>query len=195
MINFLSKWIEGIAVAVIMASIFEMILPNGNIKKYIKVVLGIFIIFSIISPFVNKKVLYDIELPKELKDYTIQNTINAQTEDLNKIYKNTFEKEIIQTVKKNGYEVYKCNVEGNFDAEKQNVGITKIELVLESKILIEEEKNDNTIKIKDVEKIEIGEKKEDTDLKKITDKEIKQLKKALSERYEIEPKTIDIQIR
>ena len=38
MIEFLSKWIEGIAIAVIIASIFEMILPNGNIKKYVKAI-------------------------------------------------------------------------------------------------------------------------------------------------------------
>ena len=56
MIEFLSKWIEGIAIAVIIASIFEMILPNGNIKKNVKVILGIYIVFSIISPFSESKV-------------------------------------------------------------------------------------------------------------------------------------------
>ena len=53
MIKFLSSWVEGIAIAVIVASIFEMILPNGNIKKYVKIVLGIFIIFNIIGVAIN----------------------------------------------------------------------------------------------------------------------------------------------
>ena len=35
MINFLSDWIEQIAIAVIIVSIFELILPKGNLKKYI----------------------------------------------------------------------------------------------------------------------------------------------------------------
>ena len=39
MINFLSNWIEQIAIAVIIVSIFELILPKGNLKKYIKEVL------------------------------------------------------------------------------------------------------------------------------------------------------------
>ena len=47
MIEFLSNWIQGIAIAVIIASIFEMLLPNGNIKKYVKVILGIYIVFCI----------------------------------------------------------------------------------------------------------------------------------------------------
>lgn len=70
MINFLSKWIEGIAIAVIIASIFEMILPDGNIKKYIKIVLGIYIIFSIISPFVDSKELYSLNISKEIDTYS-----------------------------------------------------------------------------------------------------------------------------
>ena len=38
MIEFLGKWIEGIAISVIIASIFEMLLPDGNIKKYVKMI-------------------------------------------------------------------------------------------------------------------------------------------------------------
>ena len=34
MINFLSNWIEQIAISVIIVSIFELILPKGNLKKY-----------------------------------------------------------------------------------------------------------------------------------------------------------------
>ena len=50
MLGFLRNWVEQIALAVIIASIFEMILPSGKSQKYIKMVLGIFIIFNIISP-------------------------------------------------------------------------------------------------------------------------------------------------
>ena len=39
MINFLSNWIEQIAIAVIIVSIFELILPKGNLKKYIDIIL------------------------------------------------------------------------------------------------------------------------------------------------------------
>ena len=40
MLGFLRNWIEQIALAVIIASIFEMILPSGKSQKYIKMVLG-----------------------------------------------------------------------------------------------------------------------------------------------------------
>lgn len=78
MINFLGKWIEGIAIAVIVASIFEMILPDGNIKKYVKIVLGIYIIFSIISPFVDRKELYNLNIFKEIETYS-NNIVSNET--------------------------------------------------------------------------------------------------------------------
>ena len=70
MVSFLSSWIEGIAIAVIIASIFELILPNGNLKKYIKIILGIYVIFSIITPFVDSNKLYSIDLSKEVDNYS-----------------------------------------------------------------------------------------------------------------------------
>ena len=60
--GFLRNWIEQIALAVIIVSIFEMLLPSGKTKKYIKMVLGIFIVFSIISPFVDSKALYNLDI-------------------------------------------------------------------------------------------------------------------------------------
>ncbi|MCI8482131.1 MAG: hypothetical protein HFJ27_03470 [Clostridia bacterium] len=50
MIENLSLWAEQIIVAVIIATIIEMILPNGNNKKYIKAVIGVYVLFTIISP-------------------------------------------------------------------------------------------------------------------------------------------------
>ena len=53
-INFISAWAQGIIVSVIIATIIEMILPNNSNSKYIKMVIGVFILFSIVSPIINK---------------------------------------------------------------------------------------------------------------------------------------------
>ena len=62
MVAFFSSWAQGIIVAVIVATIVELLLPNGSSKKYVKVVVGIYILFSIIAPVVNKFANQDIEL-------------------------------------------------------------------------------------------------------------------------------------
>ena len=65
--------------SIIIASIFEMIIPKGNIKKYIKMILGIYVIFSIISPFVDSKALYSINVSEVMDDYTENKNYTQRT--------------------------------------------------------------------------------------------------------------------
>ncbi len=60
MIVFLSTWAEKIALSVIVISILEMLIPNNKMKKYIRVVMGIFILFNIISPLIEEKDLINM---------------------------------------------------------------------------------------------------------------------------------------
>ena len=46
----ISVWARSIVISVILAIMIEMILPENNSKKYIKIIVGIFIVYSIISP-------------------------------------------------------------------------------------------------------------------------------------------------
>ena len=48
MIQFLSSWAEQIVLAVIIATIIELILPQNRNKKYIQMVIGIYILFNIL---------------------------------------------------------------------------------------------------------------------------------------------------
>ena len=54
MVSFISSWVQGIIIVVIISIIIEMILPDGNIKKYVRTVIGTFIVFVIISPIITK---------------------------------------------------------------------------------------------------------------------------------------------
>lgn len=47
-------WAQGIIVSVIISTIIEMLLPSNSNGKYVKVVIGIFVLFTIISPVINK---------------------------------------------------------------------------------------------------------------------------------------------
>ena len=54
MISWISSWTQGIIISVIIGTIIEMLLPEGSSKKYIKIVIGIFILFTIVTPVINK---------------------------------------------------------------------------------------------------------------------------------------------
>ena len=46
MIDFFRVWCEGIIIAVVISIIIEAILPEGNIKKYVKVIISIYIVYA-----------------------------------------------------------------------------------------------------------------------------------------------------
>ena len=219
MIDFLSNWIEQIAIAVVIVSIFEMILPSGKIKKYIKIILGVYVVFAMISPFVDSKALYSFDFSKLVDEYSSKldakekyeygNNVNIGN-NLDEIYKNTFEKQITKTVQNRGYDVYKCSVYGNFNS-KEDLGIRKILIILKSKKNLEndneniEENKTNEIKIDGVQKIQIGiinkikgnekDKEDNEKTQEITTKDITDLKEYLSTYYELDKSIFEIQRR
>ena len=47
--NYLKAWCENILVIVMITTIIEMLLPEGKMQKYVKVVISIYLIFSILQ--------------------------------------------------------------------------------------------------------------------------------------------------
>ena len=187
MINFLSKWTEQIALSIILVSIFELILPKGNLKKYIKVVLGIYIIYCIISPFVNNKDLFNlkkIDLDKYTKNINKSSIISEKNMDdrLQQLYIDELKKDIQKRVEEFGYEVHKCEIDANLNYESSHPGIHNINMILK-------EKKENVI---NVDKIEINTNKNDSvDNIDILNK----MKNSIAEYYEIDPNIINIKLK
>lgn len=156
MIDFLSSWGQGIIVAVIIGTIIEMILPEGSSKKYIKVVIGIYILFTIISPFIQKfsgsKLSAENILNTEKYEKMMakgSNTISKKIEDNNSrtikdIYTENLKTDIKAKLKEKGYEaesIYlRVSDDGNYTIEK-----------LQIKLLATENKNNGNTENKKVE--------------------------------------------
>ena len=80
--EWVNSWIQGIIIAVIISTIIEMILPQGNCKKYIKVVIGVYILFTIVSPVITKLSGKDFSLSNmiDLDEYVQASSSNTQEE-------------------------------------------------------------------------------------------------------------------
>lgn len=147
MINFLSSWVKNLSLALIVVSILEMLLPNNKTKKYIKMVMGLYILFSIIAPFVNNSNVLNFNIEDVYSDYSkeISSTsatstageVNQASMDdrLNKLYKEQLESDITQKVEEKGYDVRKCKVEAH--VSESDTGIESITIEIDGK-------NDNT---------------------------------------------------
>ena len=200
MIENLSSWAKGITLAVIVVSILEMLLPNNKTKKYIKMVMGVFILFNIISPFINAKDLKNLNeidaskyVNENNKNYVEQKSMDERLEEL---YIEEIEKDIIKKVEKKGYKVSMCKVDAKITKNEEETGITKIKLKVEKTGEVKQEENSSienqTVtqvqKIKKVNTKKIEEDKE-TSLEK---SDIQNLKQFLIEEYEVNEKCLEI---
>lgn len=196
MIAFFSSWAQGIIVAVIVATIVELLLPNGSSKKYVKVVVGIYILFSIIAPVVNKFANQDINANEifnldkyEEKMENSNNSILQKIESNNNrtvkdIYVSNLEADIKAKLKDKGYEVTSMYIKAKDD---ENYTIEKISMTIK-KNEKKETRNEITIGT-----ITINKSKNNT----VTDEEIsrqdkQEIKEYLAKTYDISEKIMDI---
>ena len=173
MIEVLSSWAKGIGVTIVIISIFEMILPNNNSKKYIRMVLGVYLIFNIISPLVSNKEAFNIN-DVNLEEMTTSSNIEVNQTSMNlrikNLYEEELEKDITKKLKDKGYEVTTCKVTTQISTkEDEETKINKIKIkITKSNEANEsiEESTENKI-VSEIQKI----KKVDTTIKKDEDKE------------------------
>lgn len=195
MIEFLSSWAQGIIVAVIIATLIEMILPNNSSKKYVKVVIGMYILFTIVSPIIKKLGGKDINLNTiNIEKYERQisksdNTISRKFEDNNTrsikdIYVSNLKADISAKLKEKGYEIDTSDIQIKDD---ENYTIEKITLKL-IKMEQKQEKNNEIV----INTVEIGNTISQKDSKTLSDDDKQEVKDYISETYDIDKKNINI---
>ena len=141
MIEFMSSWAEQIVLAVIVATIIEMILPKNKNKKYIQMVIGIYVLFNIISPIIKNKDNFSIE-KYNIENY--QNNLKYEVDQtsmdkrLEKIYLEELEEIVISKFEENGCEVIKCKIDAELDSTKKNAGVHSITVKVKGEKNIEE---------------------------------------------------------
>ena len=158
MINFLSSWAEQVILAVIIATILELILPNSKNKKYVQMVIGVYVLFNIISPIIKNKeklVFSEIDLDKYITTSTKveQSSMYARLE---KIYLDELENNIKSKFKNVGIEIIKCTIDAELDTTKKNAGIHSIDVKIKN---VDDEQKISKIKQEIIEEYEISEDK------------------------------------
>ena len=165
MISFLSSWVKNLSLALIMVSILEMILPNNNTKKYVKTVMGLYILFSIISPFIKNKDTINLNnINFNIYEEEIQETSSIEVEQasmdkrLDDIYVQELEKDIKQKIEEKGFIVEECNVKANISNNQNDSGIEKIVLKINKKDNEKTDSIENKIvtEIQKIQKVDIN---------------------------------------
>lgn len=209
MITFFSGWAKQIIIAVVVTSIIELLLPENKNKKYIKIVMGIYILFCIISPIIDKKELLqfdNIKLgePATAIDNVKTEEVNQESMDerLQELYVQELENNIKTKVTQEGYVVNSCRVDAVLYGDNEKRGINKISLNISKKESDLKDNLENSQNVKSIKKVDIklglskyyDENKEETCPENAKD-EVKFLKEILSQYYEIDKNKIHISLK
>lgn len=195
MIEFIKNWAEGIVIAVIIATILEMLLPDNKSKKYISTVIGIYILFSIISPIISKFTGQSINL----KDYSNKDTslstsstmyniaLLESASNVEDVYIKTLKSDITDKLKSKGYFVNFIDLKVN-TSSKSNYG--EIEGIYLKLSLLEDKNNINNV---NEIKINLSENSDNSkNIENFSEEDLNNIKKFLVDTYGISEDKIHI---
>lgn len=201
MIKFINSWTQGIILAVIIATIIEIILPEGKNKKYVKTVIGVYILFTIIYPLINKftKVNINSLLENTTKQMSTYQENNSLKIDTDKYIEDTYRKKVEEDIKNKANEknlnIISLNVYIETEDEKRYGMLNSLVMKVEKcKINNKEENNTSVNQIKEIniskamQNNEVAENKDKT----VTEKEIDEFKEYINSTYYLEKEKIHI---
>lgn len=199
MLEWFRSWATGIVIAVIIATIIEMILPNSTSKKYIKIIIGIFIVYTIISPVIGSFKGEDLNNYIKVENY-IQSSSNAlQTNEVSdnaqssikKIYAQNLQNDLKTKLKEKGYISNNINISISND-DKYN--IERIDIKVDEKVTNsnQDEKQVKTI-VDNIKAIKIKVKKDDFQNNAIiTENDKNEIKEYIKQIYQIDLNNINV---
>lgn len=199
MLEWFRSWATGIVIAVIIATIIEMILPNSTSKKYIKIIIGIFIVYTIISPVIGSFKGEDLNNYIKVENYIQSNSNALKTNEVSdnaqssikKIYSQNLQNDLKTKLKEKGYISNNINISISND-DKYN--IERIDMKVDEKVTNSNqgEKQVKTI-VDNIKAIKIKVKKDDSQNNAIiTENDKNEIKEYIKQIYQIDLNNINV---
>ena len=194
-----SSWSKGIVIAVIISTLVEMIIPDNNSKKYIKIIIGIFIVYTIISPIIEKLLGQDINEYIEVDNYIQASSSNVEenkdfqakaNESIKKIYVQNLQNDIKTKLKSKGYITESININISND---DSYNIEKIEVKINEKVAVNENEKQTKTIVDTIRYIQVKiDNKNEEDKSVIDENDKNTIKQLLKDNYDISENKITI---
>ena len=199
MVSFISSWAQQIIFAVIIGTILQMLIPEGKNKKYIKIVIGVYILFAVISPVIGKNIDLNLDEFNITLENTTTNLDETNQDEINNLYLTNLKQDIIAKLENKGYGCENATIETKENNEVEKRAITGIYELEDSEDENDTSNSDNDvtpINEVSINQVQIGEKEnsiKEQVVKGIPKSEEKSLKEYLSETYNVQEKNITIE--
>lgn len=177
MVTYISSWARQIILAVIVGIILEMILsPKSKNTKYIKTVIGIYVMYTIIVPVMNLINGEEIDFSNiDYEKYFTNTDIYAEMEEnikevADNNFKESFELNLKQDIEnklnKKGFIVSSVKLQIELNEKSEEYGsIKEIEIGVSKKEKVNEEIVVNKVNIEEQEESNILSEKEENNIK------------------------------
>lgn len=199
MMEWFSSWSKGIVIAVIISTLVEMIIPDNNSKKYIKIIIGIFIVYTIISPIIEKLLGQDINEYIDVDNYIQASSSNVEenkdfqakaNESIKKIYVQNLQNDIKTKLKSKGYITESININISND---DSYNIEKIEVKINEKVAVNENEKQTKTIVDTIRYIQVKIDNKNEENKSVIDENDKNtIKQLLKDNYDISENKITI---
>ena len=198
MVDWFNTWSKGIVVSVIIATLIEMVLPENKNKKYVKMVIGIFVMYTIITPIIKSVANFDVDKSSINFNSVIETSSNADIKNniymddsVKKIYAKEIQNDIKTKLESKGYITGCINVKISND---QQYNIEQVDI--EIKDITEDKKNQKEagtiVDAVQYISIKISNNKIETD-NRISEKSKDEVKQFIKETYDVPFERITIQ--
>lgn len=112
--EFIKEWTYTVCITLVISVIFSLLTPKGNMGRFFKIILAIFIFLSFIYPLKSSEI--DISFP----EFNIEDAESSQTET----YENTVAAQVMQTLEEGGYK--SCTVDCDIDFKDNEIYINRV---------------------------------------------------------------------
>lgn len=197
MVTYISSWARQVILAVVIGILLEMILsPNSKSTKYIKTVIGIYVMYTIIAPGLKlvggksidfSNINYeDYFNNSEIYEKMESNIAKIEDDNFKESYELNLKQDMETKLNKKGFIVSDIDLEIELDENSEEYGVIR-------KINIGILKKENKEKEISVNKIKVGE--EIAEKTSLSEKEESEIKSFLNQEYGIDYKNIELKTR
>jgi stage III sporulation protein AF len=125
--DYITAWITEIILLILLAVVLELLLPNSNLRQYVRMVVGLLLLLALLNPVLSlfnidiEKVFYESQTSTTITDETIKKSIKNKKSEIQASQRAYIEEQIAVQMKN--------DVKGEID-ERYNMVVAEVTVAL-----------------------------------------------------------------
>ena len=120
-----SSWASGICAAAVISAAVTALIPSGNLEKSVKTVISVFLICSLVMPFVKGNIAINGDISKNIEEY--EGAENALLDEAQRQTEGFMKNSVVEILSENGITCEDVIIQSDMkDGELSIVSVTVV---------------------------------------------------------------------